>query len=101
MDQCEMRTPRRPVILTFVRIGRREARRPRRGYLPGAGSAWLESYPRCKLQLTRCVVRSGAHAPRLHRFRTVRCTRVVIALHVEGIEGIQIHYEVYPLADWE
>ena len=96
-----MRTPRRPVILTFVRICRRIARRPRRESLPGAGSAWLESYPRRKLQLTGRAVRSGTHASRLDRFRAVRCTRVVIALHVEGIEGIQIHSEVHPLADWE
>lgn len=42
-----------------------------------------------------------AHAPGLDWFCAIGCTRVVIPLHIEGIERIQIHSEVHLLSNWE
>ena len=46
-------------------------------------------------------MRSCAHASGLNRFRAIRSTRVVIPLHIEEIERIQIKPEIHALSDWE
>ena len=45
-------------------------------------------------------MRRSAHASGLYQFSAIG-TRVVIPLHVEDIEGIQINSEVHPLGDWD
>lgn len=64
-------------------------------------SGVLERNSRRELQLARCVLRRSTHAARLDGFRAVRCTRIVIPLHIERVERIKIDSEAHSLGDGE